>query len=100
MLKGFKEFITTGSVIDLAVAFVIGAAFTVIVKSLVSDVITPAIAAVVGAPNSSSIMAGPIRIGSFLDAVISFLLVPLAIYFFVVAPMNKSKSKAAATLPP
>ena len=89
MLKGFRDFILRGNVIDLAVAVVIGAAFSAVVTSLVQDVITPLIGAIVGQPDFSAITLGPIRIGNFLNAVIAFLLVAVVIYFFVVAPMNR-----------
>jgi large conductance mechanosensitive channel len=89
MLKGFKEFILRGNVVDLAVAVVIGAAFGAVVTSFVEDVITPIIGAFGGQPDFSAIMLGPIRIGSFLNALLSFLILAAVIYFLVVAPMNR-----------
>ena len=89
MFKGFRDFMLRGNVIDLAVAVVIGAAFGVLVNSLVTDVITPLIGALVSQPDFSAITLGPILIGRFLNAVISFLLIAAVIYFFVVAPMNR-----------
>ena len=86
MIKGFRDFILRGNVIDLAVAVVIGAAFGAIVNSLVKDVITPLIGALAGQPDFSALTLGPILIGNFLNAVISFLLIAAVIYFFVVAP--------------
>ena len=92
MLKGFGQFIARGNVIDLAVAVVIGAAFGAIVTALVKDLITPLIAAIVGKPDFSAIVFtinhSEFRIGEFLNAVISFLLIAAAVYFFVVLPMN------------
>ncbi len=89
MFKGFRDFILRGNVLDLAVAVIIGAAFSAVVTSLVQDVITPLIGALVGQPDFSALTLGPIRIGNFLNAVIAFLLVAVVIYFFVVAPMNR-----------
>jgi large conductance mechanosensitive channel len=92
MLKGFKTFLFRGNVVDLAVAVVIGAAFGAVVNSLVVNIVTPIIAALVGQPDFSSIqvvMNGtPIMIGAFLNSLIAFLLVAAAIYFLMVAPMN------------
>ena len=92
MLKGFRDFILRGNVVDLAVAVVIGAAFTGIVGSLVKDIITPLIAAIVSKPDFSSLVltvhGGKITYGNFLNATINFLLVASAMYFFVVLPIN------------
>lgn len=92
MLKGFKEFVLRGNVIDLAVAVVIGGAFGAVVAALVKDLLTPLIAAIVGKPDFSAIQftvnGSKFLIGDFINALISFLLVAAAIYFFVVAPMN------------
>jgi large conductance mechanosensitive channel len=92
MLKGFKQFLMRGNVIDLAVAVVIGAAFGAVVTALVKDLITPLIAALVGKPDFSAISfevnASKFLIGDFINAVVSFLLISAAIYFFVVVPVN------------
>lgn len=92
MLKGFKQFMMRGNVIDLAVAVVIGAAFGAVVAALVKDLITPLIAALVGKPDFSAIIleinGSKVMIGDFLNALISFLLISAAIYFFVVLPFN------------
>jgi len=89
MLKGYKEFIMRGNVIDLAVADIIGAAFNQNVNSLVSDVLTPAIGALFSVPDFSGLKVGPIALGKFINAVINFLFVSAAIYFLVVVPMNE-----------
>jgi large conductance mechanosensitive channel len=93
MLKGFKAFLTRGNVIDLAVAFVMGAAFTAVVQALVKDLLTPFIAALVGKPNfgnlSFEIHHSTFNYGDFLNSLVSFLLVGSAIYFFIVLPLNK-----------
>lgn len=92
MLKGFKTFLFRGNVVDLAVAVVIGGAFGAVVTSFVTNIVTPIIAALAGKPDFSAIQVSlngtPIMIGAFLNAVIAFLLVAFAIYFFMVAPMN------------
>ena len=91
-MKGFKQFLLRGNVLDLAVAVVMGAAFSAVVTALVKDLITPIIAALVGQPDFSGIHftvnGSKFLIGDFLNAVVSFLLVGAAIYFFVVLPVN------------
>ena len=92
MLKGFKEFVLRGNVLDLAIAVVIGGAFSAVVAAMVKDLLTPLIGAIVGKPDFSALVltvnGSQFLIGDFLNAVIAFLLVAAAIYFFVVAPMN------------
>ena len=92
MFKGFRDFILRGNVVDLAVGVVIGGAFGTIVTALVKDLITPLIAAVVGKPDFSSlgfnIGSTHFPVGDFINAVVAFLLVAAAIYFFVVVPVN------------
>ena len=92
MLKGFRDFILRGNVLDLAVAVIIGAAFTSIVNSLVKDIINPFIAAIVGKPDFSaltfSVNGGVITYGNFLNAVIAFVLMAAVVYFFIVVPAN------------
>ena len=92
MWQGFKKFLVRGNVVDLAVAVVIGAAFGVVVTSLVTNLLTPLIAAVAGKPDFSgfsvTINNSKIMYGTFLNAVISFLLIAASVYFFIVAPMN------------
>jgi len=92
MLKGFKEFVLRGNVLDLAIAVVIGAAFSNVVTAMVKDLITPLIGAVVGKPDFSELVVtvngSPFLVGDFLNAVIAFLLMAGAVYFIVVAPMN------------
>ncbi len=92
MLKGFRQFVLRGNVIDLAVAVVIGGAFGVVVAALVKDLIMPLVAAIVGKPDFSAIVVtvngSTLLVGDFINAVIAFLLVAAAIYFFVVTPIN------------
>jgi large conductance mechanosensitive channel len=104
MFAGFKKFMLRGSVIDLAVAVIIGAAFGAVVTSLVSNIITPLIAAVVGKPDFSALVANvngsEVKYGLFLNSVISFLLVAAAIYFFMIAPMNYYTERRRRGEPP
>lgn len=93
MLKGFKEFIMRGNVIDLAVAVIMGAAFNQVVNSLVADVLTPLIGALFGARDYSALRLGPVVIGNFINAVANFLIVSSVLYFFIVAPMNAIKKR-------
>jgi len=92
MLSGFGKFLMRGNVVDLAVAVVIGGAFGAIVTSLVKDLITPLIAAIFGKPDFSAIAfeinGSKFAIGDFINAIVTFLLIATAIYFFVVVPMN------------
>ena len=120
MLKGFRDFIMRGNVVDLAVAVVIGAAFAAITASLTTDVITPLISAVVGAPDFSSLVVhvpvlhavtppsplpanyippGEIHIGKLLNALINFLINAAAIYFMVVLPMKYLMAKFMPAAP-
>jgi len=91
-MKGFRQFLMRGNVVDLAVAVVIGAAFGAVVTALVKDLITPLIAAVVGKPDFSAIVftihGSHFLIGDFINALVSFTLVAAAIYYFIVLPMN------------
>src|SRR5512144_2324477 len=92
MLKGFKTFLLRGNVVDLAVAVVMGAAFGAVVTALVKDLVTPLIAAIVGKPDFSALTfevnGSRFLYGDFINAVVSFLLIALAIYFAVVLPVN------------
>jgi large conductance mechanosensitive channel len=91
-MKGFKQFIMRGNVLDLAVAVVMGAAFGAVVTALVKDLITPLIAAIVKERDFSAIQfevnASKFLIGDFINALVSFLLISAAVYFFVILPMN------------
>jgi large conductance mechanosensitive channel len=107
MLKGFRDFILRGNVVDLAVAVILGAAFNSIVNSLVSDVLNPLIAATFGKPDFSVIVlnigSGHIKIGNFLNAAVSFLIVASVVYFAIVLPLNHLMSrikKPAPVAPP
>ena len=105
MIKGFKEFILRGNVIDLAVAVVIGAAFTVIVNAIVAGLINPLIALIFQADSLDSVvwtvtgLTGnevSFAFGAILGAIINFLAVAVVVYFVFVYPMNRVKERAAA----
>ena len=106
MLKGFRDFVLRGNVVDLAVAVIIGAAFTGIVGALVSDLFNPLIAATVGQPNLSyitfTIGKGEFKIGDFLDHVISFLIIAFVVYFCIMKPVAwfLERAKARNAPPP
>lgn len=97
MLKEFKKFILRGNVVDLAIAVVIGAAFGAVVNSMVADLITPLIAAFGGQPDFSSlsftINGSKFMYGSFINALLSFLILAAVVFFFVVQPLNKLMGK-------
>src|SRR5438046_8035841 len=93
MLKGFKQFILRGNVVDMAVGVVIGAAFASVVGAFTKDLLTPLITALVGKGDQFSNLTFTVRgsvfaIGDFINAAISFFLVVAAVYFFVVTPIN------------
>ncbi len=93
ILKGFKEFVLRGSVVDLAVGVMIGAAFNGVVTALVKDLMTPLIAAIFKQPNFSTffftVNGSQFLYGDFINNLISFLITAATIYFFIVIPINK-----------
>ncbi len=96
MIKGFKEFISQGNALDLAVAVIIGGAFSPIVDAI-TKVIMAILAGVIGEPNfdkvlSFSVNGSAVQPGTIITAVVNFLLVAFAVYFAIVAPLNKLKS--------
>jgi large conductance mechanosensitive channel len=97
MLREFREFILRGNLIDLAVAVVIGTAFTALVTSMVEDLITPLIAAIGGEPDFSAlsftINESEFRYGDFINALIAFLIVSAVLFFFVIKPVNALQSR-------
>lgn len=99
MLKGFRDFILRGNVLDLAVGVIIGGAFGTVVTSLVKDVFTPLIGNLAGKPDFSAIQVNHIMIGNFLNAVIAFLLVAVAVYFFIVVPANALMARVHKPVP-
>jgi large conductance mechanosensitive channel len=89
----FKQFLLRGNVIDLAVAFVIGAAFAAVVEAAVADLLTPLVAAIFGQPDFNAltftINGSTFRYGHFLNVLIAFITVALVVFFFVVKPINR-----------
>jgi large conductance mechanosensitive channel len=98
MLKEFKQFLLRGNVVDLAVGVVIGAAFGSVVTALVADLLTPLIAAIAKVPDFSGLVftlnGSEFKYGHFINALISFLLVATAVFFFIVKPMNLLVSRS------
>lgn len=99
MIKGFRDFILRGNVIELAVAVVIGGAFGALVKSLVDSLLMPIVAAIIGKPDFSNltftINNSVFMYGAFINALITFVMVAAAVYFFVVVPTNKLAERRA-----
>jgi len=97
-VNDFKQFLLRGNVVDLAVGVVMGAAFGTVVTALVKDFITPLIAAIFGKPDFSAISftvnGSTFGVGDFINAVIAFILVAIAVFFFVVKPVNFLMSRA------
>jgi len=101
---GFRKFLFRGNLIDLAVAVVIGVAFNAVIQALIADIITPIIAAIVGKPNFSSLSftvnKSHFLYGSFINAVLSFVIIALAVYYIVIFPTTRitelaTRNKAA-----
>jgi large conductance mechanosensitive channel len=92
-VKGFRDFISRGNLIDLAVAVVIGTAFTAVVTAIVADLITPLITAIAGKPNFASltftINHSQFKYGAFFNALLTFLIIAAVVYYLIVAPMAK-----------
>jgi large conductance mechanosensitive channel len=98
MIKGFRDFIMRGNVVDLAVGFVMGVAFSSVINAVVKGLITPLIAAIFGKPNLDSVATftingTPFSFGVVLTAVINFLLVAVAVYFVIVLPVNHLRAR-------
>ncbi len=104
MFKGFKQFVFRGNVIDLAVAVVIGAAFGSVIAAFVKDLLTPLIAAIFGKVDFSALYVelngSRFMYGDFINAAVSFLLIAIAVYFFVVVPMNAYSARRKRGEPP
>jgi large conductance mechanosensitive channel len=96
-VKGFRDFIFRGNLLELAVAFVVGAAFTALVTALVADLITPLLAAIGGKPDFSSLYFtvhnSKFMYGSFVNAVITFIIIAAAMYFVIVMPVGKALTR-------
>ena len=94
MLKGFKDFIMRGNLIELAVAFIVGGAFASVVTTF-TNVLMSFISKIGGRPDFGSVSIADVKVGRFLNAVIAFLIVSAVIYFFVVTPYNKLQARMA-----
>ena len=99
-MAGFRDFIVRGNVVDLAVGVIIGAALGGIVDSMTKDVITPVIGMAGGQPDFSAIKAGPIGLGSFPNAVISFVIKAAVVYFVIVKPFTALIARLNPPPPP
>lgn len=99
LLSDFKQFVLRGNVVDLAVAVVIGTAFAAVVKALVTDLLTPIIALIFGKPSfedlTFTINGSHFLYGDFINALITFLSIAAAVFFFVVAPVNALMKRRA-----
>jgi large conductance mechanosensitive channel len=94
VLKGFKDFLMRGNVVDLAVAVVIGAAFSAIVTALVEGILTPLIAAIAGSPDITgvgnfAVNGAQFSVGRLLQAILNFVFVAAAVYLVIITPMNR-----------
>lgn len=89
MIKGFRDFVLRGNVLDLAVGVVMGVAFSAIIDSLVADILMPILGMIGGEPDFSRIVLGPVRIGTFLNALFAFLIKAAGLYFLVVVPLGR-----------
>ncbi|GAA4486724.1 large conductance mechanosensitive channel protein MscL [Microbacterium panaciterrae] len=99
MIKGFRDFIAQGNVIDLAVAFVIGVAFSAIIGAIVDNLINPLIGLLFNAQDLNGFKIGVFGIGAVIGAIINFLAIALIVYLVFVVPMNKLKERQAAKNP-
>lgn len=100
MLKGFRDFIARGNVVELAAAVILGVAFNGIVDSLVKDIVTPLVGLLGGQPDFSALYLGPVAIGNFINAVISFVIKAAGVYFLIVMPFSRLAARMAAAPPP
>jgi large conductance mechanosensitive channel len=102
-VKGFRDFLNQGNVVQLAVAFIIGAAFGAVVTALVADVINPIIAIPFGKPNFDTleltVNGSQIKYGTFLTAVVAFVLIAAGVYFFFVLPYNRLQARSRSATP-
>lgn len=102
MLKGFREFLLRGNVVDLATAVVIGAAFNQVVDGFIKAFIDPLIAIILGGSGQalSAIVVGPFPVGLFLSAILTFIVQAAVVYFFIVRPFRNVAARLAAAPPP
>jgi large conductance mechanosensitive channel len=93
MIKGFRDFILRGNVIDLAVAVILGVAFGAVVTAIVENFVTPLIALIGGAPDASALNTGPFGWGNIINAILNFLITAAVVYFFIVLPANRLSAR-------
>jgi large conductance mechanosensitive channel len=102
-VKGFRDFLNQGNVVQLAVAFVVGGAFGAVVTAFVADVINPIIAIPFGKPNFDTLVltvnGSNIKYGTFLTAMIAFVLIAAGVYFFFVVPYNRLQARTRSAKP-
>ncbi len=94
-MKGLIDFLSKGDVLNMAVGIIIGGAFGAIVSSLVADVLMPIIGMLIGGVDFTTLAAGPITYGNFIQAIVNFLMIGTAVYFFLVKPLAKPEPPAA-----
>jgi large conductance mechanosensitive channel len=103
-MRGFRQFLLRGNVVDMAVGVVIGASFGAVVSALVKDLLTPFIAAIVGKPDFSALVfelnGSRFLYGDFVNAVLSFVLIAATVYFFIVLPVNALVARSHREPPP
>ncbi len=103
-MKGFRQFLLRGNVVDLAVAVVVGAAFNTVIQAFVKDLLTPLIAAFGGQPNFSAlafeINKSKFMVGDFINTIVSFLIIAAVVYYLVVLPINALVSMSREEPPP
>jgi large conductance mechanosensitive channel len=103
-MKGFRQFLLRGNVVDMAVGIVVGAAFGGVVAALVKDLLTPLVAAIVGRPDfaaySFTVHESRFLYGDFVNSIASFLIISAVIYYFVVLPVNAMVARARSAPPP
>lgn len=101
MLKGFRDFILRGNVVDLAVGVIVGATFKTVVDKFVEGIVNPLLGSLVGKPNfDDALIVGPFKFGLVLTAIVEFLLTAAVIYFVLVVPMNRLFRKQEEAPPP
>ncbi len=97
MIQEFRDFIAKGNMIDIAVGFIMGVAFTALVGSLVENVLMPIVAIPFGEPSFNAVIwtvnGSEILVGSFITSLVAFLLVAVAVFFFIVKPYNGYKAR-------
>jgi large conductance mechanosensitive channel len=100
MLRGFREFVMRGNVVELAAAVIIAAAFAGIIDSLSKDVVTPILGTFGGQPDFAAIRLGPVMLGNFVNALVSFVIKAAGLYFLIVLPFSRFAARMAVAAAP